>query len=424
VPLTLDRLWAAYLIETAFPLEAAAAGIAGEQSTGTFVRLPSETDAMRAAHGARVERITERETVLQPTLPGAKVPKGVNRPVWRRAEIELSWPLSNVGVNLPNVLATVAGNLFELGQVSGLRLLDLRFPLEFAHAYPGPQFGVEGTRRLTGRTAGPLVGTIVKPSVGLDAAETATVVQQLCDGDIDFIKDDELQADGSYCSLPARVTAVMKVINAKADRTGRKPMFAFNITGELDDMLRHHDTVLQAGGTCVMVSLNSVGLVGLGALRRRCALPIHAHRNGWGYLSRAPMLGFSYVAWQKLWRLAGVDHMHVNGIRNKFSENDESVITSAKACLTPLFAAPEKGFGVMPVFSSGQWAGQAADTFAALGSSDAIYACGGGIMAHPDGIAAGVASIREAWDAAVQGVPAEIYARSHPSLAAALKAFG
>jgi ribulose 1,5-bisphosphate carboxylase large subunit-like protein len=33
-------------------------------------------------------------------------------------------------------------------------------------------------------------------------------------------------------------------------------------------------------------------------------LPIHAHRNGWGYVQS----GWSYPAWKKLWRLAGVDH--------------------------------------------------------------------------------------------------------------------
>jgi ribulose-bisphosphate carboxylase large chain len=420
---TFERVCATYLIETAFPLEAAAEGMAGEQSTGTFVRLQDETEELREAHGARVESIVERESAPAPSLPGAKIPKGVNRPVWRRAHVQLSWPTSNFGISLPNVLATVAGNLFELGQFSGLRLLDLSFPASFAQACPGPAFGVEGTRQLAGVERGPLVGTIVKPSVGLSPESTAAIVRQLCEGGIDFIKDDELQANGPCCPLEARVQHVMAVLNDHADRAGKRVMYAFNITDDLEAMHRHHDTVLAAGGTCVMVSLNSVGLVGLQAVRRHSALPIHAHRNGWGALSRAPMLGFSYIAWQKLWRLAGVDHMHVNGLRNKFSEDDESVIISARACLSPMFDTPHRGFKVMPVFSSGQWAGQAADTFAALGSSDLIYASGGGIMAHPTGIAAGVSSIREAWDAAQQGVDLSDYALNHPALAAAFTAF-
>jgi ribulose-bisphosphate carboxylase large chain len=131
----------------------------------------------------------------------------------------------------------------------------------------------------------------------------------------------------------------------------------------------------------------------------------------------------SYVAYQKFWRLAGVDHMHVNGIRNKFCEDDASVIASARECLTPMFEPPRAGCQVMPVFSSGQSARQAPDTYAALGSTDLIYACGGGIMAHPDGVAAGVRSLHQAWEAAAGGVPLAEYAKSHPELGAALARF-
>jgi ribulose-bisphosphate carboxylase large chain len=215
----------------------------------------------------------------------------------------------------------------------------------------------------------------------------------------------------------------MAVVNEQAERTGKKVMYAFNITDDLDAMLRHHDAVLAAGGTCVMVSLNSVGLVGFVELRRRCALPIHAHRNGWGALTRSPALGFDYVAWQKLWRVAGADHMHVNGLRNKFCEDDESVVASARACLTPMFRPPAPGFEVMPVFSSGQTIRQAPGTYRALGSADLIFAAGGGIMAHPDGPAAGVAALREAWAAAMAGTPLDDAAREHGELRRALEAF-
>jgi ribulose-bisphosphate carboxylase large chain len=97
------------------------------------------------------------------------------------------------------------------------------------------------------------------------------------------------------------------------------------------------------------------------------------------------------------------------------------VIASAKACLTPMFES--KPCTVMPVFSSGQSARQAPATYAALGSPDLIFAAGGGIMAHPDGPAAGFASLRESWEAALAGIPLADYARDHPALAKALKAY-
>ena len=412
------RIEADYLIETAYDPRRAAEAMAGEQSSGTFVAIPGETPELKERSAARIEALELMGTVDAPSLPGAGHPAGG---VIQRARVTLSWPLDNLGPSLPNLLATVAGNLFELKQFSGLRLLDIRLPHAFAQAYGGPKFGIEGTRRLAGIEGRPIIGTIVKPSVGFGPTETADLVKLLAEAGIDFIKDDELQSDGPQCPFEDRARAVMRVINDHADRTGKKVMFAFNLTGEIDQMRRRHDLVQQLGGTCVMASLNAVGLVGMIELGRFTQLPLHAHRNGWGYLSRAPMLGWSYVAWQKIWRLAGADHMHVNGLSNKFSEADDSVIASARECLTPLF--DDKPCIAMPVFSSGQSAKQAPGTYAALGTADLIFAAGGGIMAHPDGPAAGVASLRQAWEAAITDVPLADYARDHAALARALETY-
>src|SRR4051794_1315778 len=232
-----QRIQATYRIETAYPLEQAAATMAGEQSTGTFVRVPGETEALRDRFGARVERITEIETVEAPSLPGSRPPRGVDGPTrYRRAEVVLSFPLENMGPSLPNLLATVAGNLFELREFSGLKLIDLDLPSAFANAYPGPQFGVRGTRVLTGVQGRPIIGTIVKPSVGLSPDDTAALVRTLVEAGLDFIKDDELMANPPHSPLARRVEAVMRVIRAHADRTGTMPMYAFNITDELDAM--------------------------------------------------------------------------------------------------------------------------------------------------------------------------------------------
>ena len=172
-----------------------------------------------------------------------------------------------------------------------------------------------------------------------------------------------------------------------------------------------------------MVSLNSVGLPGLVKLRAHTQIPLHAHRNGWGLFSRSHAIGFSYIAYQKLWRLAGVDHMHVNGLRNKFCESDESVLASARECLSPMFAAPARGCEVMPVFSSGQTVHQAPPTLQGLGSADLIFAAGGGLMAHPDGISAGVKAIRQAWEAALNQKSLVAYASDHAELKRAMEAF-
>lgn len=411
-----ERIEADYLIETPFDPKKAAAAMAGEQSSGTFVKIPGETAALLERSAAQVDALEIVATSATPSLPGGAVGA-----VYHRAKVTLSWPLDNIGPDLPNLMATVSGNLFELRQFAGLRILDIRVPRVFADANPCPGFGIAGTRQLAGVDTGPLIGTIIKPSVGLDAAQTAQLARTLAEAGIDFIKDDELQADGPSCPFDDRVEAVMRVLNDHADRTGKKVMYAFNLTGEVDDMRRRHDLVRELGGTCVMVSLNSVGLSGMLSLARHSELPIHAHRNGWGYLSRAPMLGWDYAAWSKFWRLAGADHMHVNGLNNKFSEPDESVIASAKSLLTPMFG--DKPCVPMPVFSSGQTAVQAAETYRRLGSADCIHAAGGGIMAHADGPAAGVQALRDAWDAAIAGIDSDEYAKTRPALASALETF-
>ena len=74
----------------------------------------------------------------------------------------------------------------------------------------------------------------------------------------------------------------------------------------------------------------------------------------------------------------------------------------------------------MPVFSSGQTIRQPHDTYRAIGTTDLIYAAGGGIIAHPDGPSAGVTALREAWSAAVAGVSHDEHAKQHPALAAAM----
>src|SRR3546814_18578656 len=121
------------------------------------------------------------------------------------ARVVLSWPVHNFGLSLPNLLATVAGNLSELKAFSGLRLLDLKLPPVFLDRYQGPQFGVAGTRTLAGVYGRPMLGTIIKPSVGPDPAATAAQVAGRLEAGIDFIKDGELQSDGPACPFEASV---------------------------------------------------------------------------------------------------------------------------------------------------------------------------------------------------------------------------
>jgi ribulose-bisphosphate carboxylase large chain len=462
-----ERIVATYFIETPLAIEQAAATLAGEQSSGTFVAVPGETDELKQRFAARVETIVPLETVSTPSLPGARpVPGRSTPPHYQRAEVVVSWSLENMGYNLPTLVSTIQGNLYELQQFTGLKLTHLEVPPSFAQHFRGPKFGVAGTRRLVfGAPASgtacsedasrraepefgappnysrPLIGTIIKPSIGLTPQQTAVMVKVLCEAGIDFIKDDELMANPPHSPFDERVDAIMRVINAHADRTGKKVMYAFNVSDEFDAMQRHYEKILKSGGTCAVISLNSVGLSGAKKICDLGALAIHGHRNGWGMMNRHPLLGIEFSAYQVLWRLAGVDQLHVNGIANKFWESDDSVVRSIKACAKPLVrsgasverrkSSPETAAlyraaatTVLPVVSSGQWGGQACETYRRTNTIDLLYMAGGGIMAHPDGPVAGVRSLQKWWEAAVEGLTLEQAAAKYPELQKSVEKFG
>jgi len=405
-----------YYIETPYAAEKAAAVLAGEQSSGTFVAVPGETEELKQRFAAKVDSIELLDTVNEPTIPGAVSKEGK----YHRAMVKVSWSIENFGYNLPVMVSTLQGNLYEITQFTGLKLMDIELPASFGQHYNGPAFGIEGCRKLTSVNSRPLIGTIIKPSIGLSPAQTADIVKTLAEAGIDFIKDDELLSSSANSNFNDRVDAVMKIINSHADKTSKKVMYAFNISGEMDEMLRRYEKIVKCGGTCAMISINSVGLAGAKKICDQRQLAIHGHRNGWGMLTRHPLLGIDFKAYQKLWRLAGVDQLHVNGIQNKFWESDDSVVASIEACLHKMYDHKT----VMPVVSSGQWGGQAFETWRRTKTIDLLYMAGGGIMAHPMGAAAGVTALQQAWKSAVDGLTLEEAARQYKEFGKSVEKFG
>jgi ribulose-bisphosphate carboxylase large chain len=412
----MERITAKYYIETPFELEKAAQILAGEQSSGTFVKVPGETEELKQRFAARVESIALLESVKEPSIPSNKA----HASLYHRANIEISWSIENFGYNLPLLLSTLQGNLYELSQFTGLKLMDIDLPPSYGEHFNGPRFGIRGSRKSMDVRNRPMIGTIIKPSIGMSPEETATLVKKLAVAGIDFIKDDELQSSAANSKFEDRVDAIMRVIKDQADRSGKKVMYAFNISDELDSMLQRYEYVLKAGGTCAMISVNSVGLTGVKKICDQGELVIHGHRNGWGMLNRHPLLGIEFPAYQKLWRLVGVDQLHVNGIQNKFWESDDSVVRSIEACLEPLF----RGETLLPVVSSGQWGGQAFETYGRTKTVDLLYMAGGGIMAHPDGPASGVIALQQAWEGAVNGLTLKEAANHYPAFSKSVQKFG
>ena len=420
----MDLIEARYLIETPFEPEKIATIIAGEQSSGTFVRVAGETDELRERCAARVLSIRELAPADHPSLQSAYLTaRGINGP-YRRAEVRVGFPVDNIGHNLATLAATVSGNLYDLGEVTGLKLMDIKLPKAYRDLYDYPVAGTKGTRARMKVHDRPFFGTIIKPNVGMRTHDIADLVEQLCEAGVDFIKDDEVCANPASAPITDRIPAIMERVRAYRDRTGRDVMIAFNITDETDAMRRHADLIAEHGGSCAMVSMNWTGLSALQTLRGSTDLVLHGHRNGFGALSRHPLIGMAFPAYQTLYRLTGMDHMHVHGMGGKFCDEDSEVQASAQICAEPLAPGNGDEDHVLPVFSSGQWAGTVPATFDAVGSADFMFLAGGGILAHPSGPKAGIMSLRQAWDACEAGVSLEKHATSHSELAEALTFYG
>ncbi len=405
-----------YLIETAGNPEALAAQIASDQSTGTFVAVPGETEELKNRVAARVVALRPLPPVAVPSFPSDAAGP------FNRAEADIAFPFEAIGTDLAALMTIAIGGVYSIRGFTGIRIIDMKLPEAFGKAWPGPQFGVAGTRRLTGVHDRPIIGTIIKPALGLRPHETAALVRDVIDAGVDFVKDDEKLMSPAYSPLEARVKAIMPMILEREQKTGRKVMYAWGISAtDPDEMMRNHDVVVKHGGNCAVININSIGFGAFAFLRKRSGLVLHAHRNGWDILTRHPGLGMDFRVWQQFWRLLGVDQFQINGIRVKYWEPDESFVRSFKAITTPLFAPADCP---LPVAGSGQWGGQAPETYERTGRTlDLLYLCGGGIVSHPGGAGAGVKAVRQAWEAAVAGIPLEDYAKDHPELAQSIAAF-
>lgn len=406
-----------YRVETTGSVEALAAKIAGDQSTGTFTEIPGETEALKERCAARVAAIRALPPSHFPAFPSAEPGP------YHRADVDILFPLEVVGTDIVALLTICLGGVFSIKDLTGIRIVDLDLPPAFLRAHPGPRFGIQGSRRLTAVQGRPLIGTIIKPNLGLSPEDSARIARELVEAGVDFIKDDEKLMNPAYSPVEARVKAIMPIILDHEQKTGKKVMYAFGLSSaDPDQMLRHHDAIAAAGGNAALVNIVSIGPAGLAFLRRRTELVLHGHRNGWDILTRHPALGFAFEVYQKIWRLLGVDQIQINGIAAKYWETDESFVRSFKACSMPLRHADDRA---LPVVCSGQWGGQAPETYRQTGQTvDLMYLGGGGIVGHPGGPGAGVRAIRQAWEAAVQGIPLEIHARRHRELAQSLERFG
>jgi len=335
------------------------------------------------------------------------------------------------GGSVSNILSSIAGNVFGMKCVEGLRLEDIKFPSKLLKSFPGPRFGIEGYRKILGVKKRPLVGTIVKPKLGLKTKDHARVAYDAWVGGCDLVKDDENLASQKFNPFDKRAANTLEMRDKAAEETGERKGYLINVTAEALEMLRRADVVAELGGKFVMHDIITAGFASLQTLRENCKLGIHAHRAMHGAFTENPEHGLSMMCVADFARLAGVDSLHIGtgigkmrgSVREVKEINEE--IEMRRVVKTKHRVAQDWG-GMKPVFSvcsGGIYPGHVPYLMRNFGANIIIQA-GGGVHGHPAGTKVGATAMRQAVDAVMKGDSLSDYSEKHLELKDALEFWG
>jgi ribulose-bisphosphate carboxylase large chain len=385
------ELIAKYHVETDLPINKAAAAIAAEQSTGTWTEVKGADNPLAA-------RVIRAEGDL----------------------VKIGFPIELFEPgNIPQYLSVIAGNLFGLGALRKIRLMDVIFPDGLVRAHRGPRLGIEDARKILDVFDRPLVGTIIKPKVGLDPADTADVASAAVRGGLDLVKDDETLTNQSFCPMVPRVEAVMSALDKAELETGKKAFYAVNVTTGADQILERAQLAIDHGANMVMVDVLTTGFSALEVLSRNVDVPIHVHRTMHGAMTRDKGHGISMVVISKLVRLAGGTNLHTGSYLGKMAGEIEENDLSRDALRGEWHGLKR----VFPVASGGIYPAKVHANLDGYGI-DCIVQAGGGVHGHPGGTIAGAKAMVQATEAWMKQIPLSEYAKDHKELETALNFWG
>ncbi len=177
-----------YLEPNRISLKKAAEHIAGESSIGTWTHVATMNKEIARKLRPKVYYINQKKKIIR---------------------IAYSDQLFEPG-NMPQILSSIAGNIYGMKAVRNLRLIDIHFPKSIMDSFKGPKHGIEGVRKLTKVPKRPLVGTIVKPKVGLTESQHALCCYEAWMGGLDIVKDDENLSRLSFNKFGERIRETLR----------------------------------------------------------------------------------------------------------------------------------------------------------------------------------------------------------------------
>jgi ribulose-bisphosphate carboxylase large chain len=351
----------------------------------------------------------------------------------KRHLIRIAYPLELFELgNLPEVLSSIGGNIYGMKSAKALYWKDVCIPKKLMKSFKGPQFGVPGIRKYLKVYNRPLVGTIVKPKVGLTSAEHAKVAYESWLGGCDVVKDDENLTSQNFNKFKKRFLLTIKACKQAQKETGEKKVYLVNCTAETEEMLRRIKFVQSHGGNYIMLDILTLGWAGLQTARNHTKLPIHAHRAGHAMMDRnVKGYGMSMEVIAQFARMIGVDTLHIGTAFGKMSGGEKEV-SHIQLDLEKQHTKQTKEnlkqnwYGIKPVLavaSGGVYPGIVSKIIHFMGK-DVVLQAGGGIHGHPDGTIAGAKAMRQAVDATLKHKTLKEYAKTHEELKKALDKWG
>ncbi len=386
--------------------------LALEQTTGTWSRLPGETEEVRRRSSGRVVAVYSVPDYESRGSIGAEVSMR-----WYVARVAFPWV--NFYDNLPLLLSSVIGNISAM---DNLKLIDLDLPQGYLAQFKGPRFGVQGLRELLNVYDRPLLNNMIKPCTGLTPDEGAALFYGAAAGGTDWVKDDELLSGSpAFSPLEERVRAYMAAAHKADAEKGEMTLYSVNITDNHDRIFDNALRAVDAGANALMVNIYYAGFSAVKQLSEdpRINVPLMIHNCGSGAMVANPYGGFSSVVGAKLARISGAD-VYLDYVPTmKFGGIEEKFRRIGHTCLAPMHnirpTMVHIGGGVTP--------GIVPYLMDMMGNDTAIGA-GGGIHSHPGGPAAGARALRAAMDAKLKGISLTEAARDVAELRQALDVWG
>nr|VDD89165.1 RuBisCO long chain, Form III-b [uncultured archaeon] len=338
--------------------------------------------------------------------------------------VKVAYPLELFELgSIPQLMSSVAGNIFGMKAVDNLRIIDIQFPEKYIKSFKGPQFGIEKIRKYMHIKDRPMVATVPKPKVGLTTKEHTKVIYNSWLGGVDFAKDDENLTSQNFNKFSDRVKEAAKARDKAEKETGEKKDYFINVTAETKEMLKRAKIVKDHNFKYIMADILTIGWSGLQTLRdetQDLKLAIHAHRAFHAAIDRNPKHGMTMLSLAKLARLIGVDNIHIGTVIGKLVGDKKEVLEIREGIVrnkvyTPLPQNWHNLKDTIPVSSGGLHPGLIPQIIKMLGKGVVLQA-GGGIHGHPKGSMAGAKSIRQSIDASLKGVSLREYAKTHKEL--------